>query len=63
MCFNIFDKAEAHALLAAFGILVINGIQGGCLSEPVTSSAEIDGLGLSDVLASGAFVLMLGPLV
>ena len=35
MRFNIFDKAEVHALLAAFGILVINGIQGGCLSEPV----------------------------
>ena len=26
MRFNIFDKAEAHALLAAFGILVINVI-------------------------------------
>ena len=42
MRFKIFDQAEAHALLAAFEILVINGIQGGCLSEPVTSSAEID---------------------
>ena len=63
MRFNIFDKAEAYTLLAAFGILVINGIQGGCLSEPVTSSAEIDLLGLSDVLASGAFVPVLGSLV
>ena len=63
MRFNIFDKAAAHALLAAFGILVINGIQGECLNVPVTSSAEIDGLGLSDVFASGAFVPILGPLV
>ena len=42
MRFNIFDKAELRALLAAFGILVINGIRGGCLSKPVTSSADID---------------------
>ena len=42
MRLNIFDKAQMHTLLAAFGFIVINKIQGGCLSEPVTSSAEID---------------------
>ena len=40
--FKIFDKAEVHSLLAAFGILVNNGIQGGCFSESVMSSGEID---------------------
>ena len=59
MWFTNFNKADAQALLAAFEIFIINGIQGGCLSEPVTLSADTDWLTLNVV----SLALLLGPLV